>query len=518
MRRFLVGMMAWFGVAPLAAQAPEAGAVRRAVSEYRAANEQAIVRELADLLAIPNLASDRINIRRNADTLVAMLRRRGVDARLLEGPAGPPAVYGELRAPGASRTIVMYAHYDGQPVDTTRWHSGPWRPLLRSGPREAGGREVSLPPAGASFEPEWRLYARSASDDKGPIIAMLAALDALRASRMPLSVNVKFFFEGEEEAGSPNLRGMLERHAELLAADLWVFADGPVHQSRRPQVVFGVRGTMGFQLTVYGPLRPLHSGHYGNWAPNPGVLLAHLIAGMREPDGRVLIEGFYDDVRVPPTQERRAIAAMPGVDATLRQELGLAATEAADAPLVERLMLPALNVQGIEMAQVGAGAANVIPTSATAAFGVRLVPDQRPARMRELVLAHLRRQAWHVVDAEPDSATRRRHPRIVRASFGAGGYPASRTPLESPAAQAVVGALEPALDQPLLRVPTAGGSLPLFHFTEVLGAPLIQLPIVNHDNNQHGADENLRLQNLWDGIELFGVLLARLGAQWRAGS
>lgn len=480
------------------AQTPsEARSVKAGIRAWRASHEAEVIAELMRLLEIPNLASDRAGIARNADTLIAMLARRGIAGRRLESEGSAPAVFGELRVPGATRTIVLYAHYDGQPVDTNQWRSPPWRPRM-----EGTG-------------PEARIYARSASDDKSPIVAVLAALDALRASGQGPSVNVKFFFEGEEEAGSPHLREMLTRHRDLLAADLWIFADGPVHQSRRPQIVFGVRGTLGFQLTVYGPTRPLHSGHYGNWAPNPGVLLAHLITSMRDADGRVLIDGFYEGVRPVSEAERRAIAAVPPVEDGLRAELGLAATEAGNAPLLERLMLPALNVQGIEMARVGAGAANVIPTAATAAFGVRLVPDQTIAGIEQAVRAHLRRQGWHVVESEPDSATRATHPRIVRATFGAGGYPAQRTPLEAPAAQAIVRALEPALDQPLILVPTSGGSLPLVHFVRVLGAPLISLPTVNHDNNQHGANENLRLQNLWDAIETFGVLLARLGPEWR---
>lgn len=495
---------------------PDARSVRARLEQWTAtpAHQHAVMRELRDLLALPNVASDGPNIRRNAAMLVTMLERRGVRAQLLELDGSPPAVFGELRVPGATRTLVMYAHYDGQPVDTAAWRSSPWTPMLRDGMVERGGREIPFPEAGRAFDPESRIYARSASDDKSPIVAMLAALDALRASGITPSVNLKFFFEGEEEAGSPNLRRMLERHAALLSADAWIFADGPVHQSRRPQVVYGVRGSMGFQVTVYGPARPLHSGHYGNWAPNPGVLLSHLIASMRDGDGRVLIEGFYDEVRAPTSGELAAARAVPAVEDLLREELGIAVSEASNAPLLERIMLPALNLQGIEMARTGAGAANVIPTSATAAFGIRLVPDQSPARMRALVLAHLARVGWHVVESEPDHATRLRHARIARVNFGSGGYPANRTSLEAPVSRALMRALQPAFDETLIQVPILGGSLPLFHFTEVLGAPLITLPMVNHDNNQHGADENLRIRNLWDGIALYGVLMARLGSAW----
>lgn len=494
---------------------PEARTVRAEVRAWRERNEVPIVRELVELLAIPNLATDSVNIRRNAEWLVRALERRGVAARLLEVEGSPPAVFGSLDVPGASRTIVLYAHYDGQPVDTSEWTSHPWRPVLRSGPLDRSPRELPLVPEGGRYDPEWRLFARSAGDDKSPIIAALAALDALRESGRRPTVNLRFFLEGEEERGSQHLRAMLTRHAGLLrGADAWVFLDGPVHQSRRHQLVLGVRGVAGFQITVYGPNRALHSGHYGNWAPNPALLLAHLVASMRDPDGRVLIDGFYSDVRPPGPAEREALRAFPDVDPVLRAELGLAASEAGNAPNAERILLPALNVQGLSAGRTGALTTNAIQAEATASFDFRLVPEQTPARLRELVVAHLARQGYHVVTEEPDSATRSRYPRIARLVWR-GGYPATRIALDHPAVRSLAAAIEPALDQPLLRLPTSGGSLPMHHFVEVLGAPLITFPIVNHDNSQHGPNENLRLRNLWDGIELLAVLLARLGAVWQ---
>ncbi|MDQ4079424.1 MAG: M20/M25/M40 family metallo-hydrolase, partial [Gemmatimonadota bacterium] len=234
-RRPLLPLLLILGASPaLAQRTPGADAVRDAVREWQTRHEPAVLRELANFLAIPNLASDSVSIRRNADTLDAMLTRRGITARKLETPGSPPAVYGELRSPGASRTVVMYAHYDGQPVDATRWATPPWTPTLRDAPLDRNGRVIPLPDRGGVLADDARLYARSASDDKSPIVAMLAAVDALRAARIPLSVNLKFFFEGEEEAGSDHLEAMLRQHAELLAADGWIFCDGPVHQTRRP--------------------------------------------------------------------------------------------------------------------------------------------------------------------------------------------------------------------------------------------------------------------------------------------
>jgi len=488
--------------------------LRSRVAGWRGAHETTIVGELTTLLAVPNLASDSVNIRRNAALLVAMLERRGAKARLLELPGSPPAVYGELLTPGATRTVVFYAHYDGQPVDTGRWASRPWSPVVRDGPLTATARELPFPAEGGRFDPEWRIFARSASDDKAPIVAMLAALDALRSLGIRPSVNLKFFLEGEEEAGSRHLRDMLTRHAETLTADLWLFGDGPVHQSREPVVSFGVRGVMGVQLTVYGPARPLHSGHYGNWAPNPNVMLAHLLASMRDEEGRILIERFYDDVRPFSEEQRRALAAMPRVDEQLKGELKLGRTEGGDASLAEQVSRPALNVSGISGGRTGSAAANVIVPEANAYIDFRLVPDQRPERIRALLEAHLVKRGYHVVQEDPDSATRRAHPRIIKMT-GDAGYPAMSTALDLPVSRAVIRAAEAALGRPIIVEPPLGGSLPLYEFQEVLGRPLIMVPIVNHDNNQHAENENLRIRNLWDGIELYAGLLARLGREWR---
>lgn len=487
--------------------------LRARVAAWRTAREVPIVDELRTLLSIPNVSSDSINIRKNASQIVSMLERRGATARVLESPGSPPAVYGELTTPSATRTVVFYAHYDGQPVDSARWATPPWSVVLRDGALTMGGKEVPFPTAGGRFDPEWRIYARSASDDKSPIVAMLTALDALKALGVARSVNLKFFFEGEEEAGSAHLGAMLRRHADLLKADLWLFGDGPVHQSRAPKVSFGVRGVMGIQLTVYGPARPLHSGHYGNWAPNPNVMLAHLIASMRDEEGRILIDHFYDDVLPFSPAQRAALDAMPAVDTQLKANLRLGRTEGAGAPLADQVSRPALNVSGISGGRTGAAAANVIVPEATAYLDFRLVPDQRPERVRSLLEAHLVKRGYHVVHDDPDSLTRRSHPRIIKVT-GDAGYPATSTPLDLPASRAVIRAAEASLGEGVVVEPPLGGSLPLYMFKEVLGVPLIMVPIVNHDNNQHGENENLRIRNLWDGIELYAGLVAKLGRMW----
>jgi len=511
----VIAAAALLGGLPTASAAAEPATVAELVESvraYRAGRETAILEELAGLLEIPNVAAGQDaapteQIRRNAAHLVAMLERRGIEARTLDVEGGSPAVFGHLRVPDAERTVVLYAHYDGQPVDPSEWASPPWTPTLRDKPLEDGGREV---PMSGPLDGEWRLYARSASDDKGPIVAMLAAVDALAAAGVAPSVDVKFFFEGEEEAGSPHLEELLRRHQELLAADLWLFCDGPVHQSRRMQAVFGVRGVVSLELTLYGAMRPLHSGHYGNWAPNPIAGLVELLAGLRNADGRILVPGFYQDAETLSRYERGALLSLPEIEPRLLAELGLAYTEGSETRLAQRLMLPALNYRGLRAGAVGKEATNAIPTEASVSIDFRLVPDQTPERVRSQIETHLRNQRYHLVEEPPDLDTRRRHARIVRLEWGP-GYPAARTPMELPLAQSVLKILSEATGGQTLAVPTLGGSLPLYLFEEILDAPLIVVPIVNHDNNQHAADENLRLQNLWDGIEVYASLIAWLG-------
>jgi acetylornithine deacetylase/succinyl-diaminopimelate desuccinylase-like protein len=483
------------------------------VRAYRVSHAREILDRFAVFLALPNQASDSVNIRRNAAFLIDELTRRGVSARRLESPGAPPAVYGELRVPGAKRTVLLYAHYDGQPVRAIEWKTNAWQPVLLDGRLEDGAREHALAEGADPSRESWRVYARSASDDKAPIIAMLTALDALKDANVPLTTNLKFFFEGEEEAGSSHLRAVLTANRELLSSDVLLFFDGPRHQSGAMQVVFGVRGSYGVSLTAYGPVRPLHSGHYGNWAPNPALRLARLISSMRDDDGNILIPGFYDDVRPLSAAERSALATVPNVDAALREELLLGGTESKGASLVERITRPALNVRGIASGGVGGAATNAVPTLARASIDFRLVPNQTPARIKSLVEAHARAQGWHVVgdSSEVTPALRLKHDKILVADFAEGGYPAQRTALDEPIAREVVRTVQRAVGDSVALLPTLGGSLPLAIFADVLKTPIITVPTVNYDNSQHAPNENVRLKEFWQSIEIVATVMAGLG-------
>jgi acetylornithine deacetylase/succinyl-diaminopimelate desuccinylase-like protein len=492
---------------------PSATELVHEVRSYRQANEDRIMRELREFLAIPNVAGDTANLQRNALHLKELLEARGIETHLLSIESRGPVVFGKLDTLGATRTVIFYAHYDGQPVVASEWRDkAPFEPTLRDEAFEAGGNKISFPdPAGHpnSYQDQWRIYARSASDDKSPIIAMLAALDALRDNNIALAVNLKFILEGEEEAGSEHLQQTLELHKNLIKGDLLITGDGPVHQSGRPLVFFGNRGDIGLDVTVYGPARSLHSGHYGNWAPNPAMQLAQMLAAMKDDRGRVLIPGYYDDAAPLTALEKSALAAMPFNDSDLQRELGIAKPDGDGKKLVELLTEPSLNIRGIRSGNVGELATNIVPDQAEASLDARLVQGEDPHKKFEQIAAFIRKQGFYVVDHEPTMEERRSHPRLAKL-VDQGGYRASRTPMDSPAAKAVVRVLEEATHGQTVVAPVLGGSVPMYIFQD-LGLPWVGVPIVNYDNHQHSADENLRLGNLWDGIETYAVLLANLG-------
>ncbi len=479
---------------------------------FREANEVSILRDFTELLSYPNRARDTEDIRRTAAYIRDELRAAGVNSELLEIDDAPPIVFGEVIVPGAVRTLGIYAHYDGQPVDPTNWTHPPFEPTFYTAAMEAGGEPRPIPEEGEAVDPEWRIYARSAGDDKAPIAAILPVLRSFRGAGIAPTSNLIFFLDGEEEAGSPHLGEYMERFEDRIEdVDIWLFFDGPAHPSGRPQLVFGVRGSMGMEVTVYGASRNLHSGHYGNWTPDTGNSLARLLTSMKDDTGRVLIEGWYDTVEPIGEEERAALEGMPAWDEELKRELGLVRTEGEPETLPERLMVPALNVRGITSGNTGALARNVIPNTAIAALGIRLVKGNEPAHMRGLVVDHIRRQGFHIVTEDPDMETRLLYPRIAKVT-GVGGSVAARTSMANPFAQQIMGAASAAADRAfgpgsLVIAPGMGGTLPLSLFTEIAQKPAIVVPVANHDNNQHAPDENLRIANLWYAIDLYAALL-----------
>lgn len=484
-----------------------------AVRAYRTAHEAQIVREFVDLLSIPNTASDAANIQKNADQIEQMLKSRGFDVKeLATAERRGPVVFGELDSPGAQHTILFYAHYDGQPVDAEKWiGTKPFVPALRTDSIDAGGKLIPFPDQPARFKDDWRIYARSSGDDKAPIIGILAAIDALKANNIPMAVNLKVIFEGEEEDSSPHLEATVNAHKNLFKGDLLIAADGPIDQSGRALVTFGNRGVISVRLTVFGPLHPLHSGHYGNWAPNPAMRLAQLLASMKDGDGRVTIAGFYDDVIPLGPAERKAIAEAPNNDALLLRTFGLAAPDGGGKSLLELLNEPSLNIDGMESGWTGAQSKTIIPDEATASLDMRLVKNAGPEQEFDRLVAHIRKQGYYVIDREPTIVERLKYGRIAEVTHDH-GYPSTRTAMDLPVSQALMRAVDEGAGEPAVKLPLLGGSVPMYIFAD-LGLPVIGVPIANFDDNQHSPNENLRVGNLWKGMEIYGEILA--GLDWK---
>ncbi len=476
---------------------------------YRKAHEMDILSDFRQFLSIPNVAVNKADMQANAKWIEDYISTRGFISEAVTA-SGAPYVIAERKQPGATKTLLIYAHFDGQPVEPSNWASPPFEPTLRDDLVENGGAIIPWSSM-TTIDPEWRIFARSAGDDKAPVIALMAALDALEAAGKAPSVNIKLILDGEEEIGSPTLDRILAAHGDRLSADLMLFCDGPMHQSRQRQLMFGVRGSMTLDLTAYGPSRPLHSGHYGGWAPNPTEILIKLLADMKDDQGRIVIPGYLDDVTPPTEAEKAAIATLPEVDEALRNDLAISGSEGGGKRIDELLMGPAIIVKGFSAGGVGKQSRNIIQPTATVSLNLRLAPGQSPDSVRTTLTQYFENEGLAVYEREPTKEERAKG-KAVYADWRPGGYRAFRSKLDSPEAKRLTTILNAIDGKETLLTPTMGGSLPIYLFDDTFpNMPIILMPIANHDNNQHGRNENLRIKNLWDAIDIYAAILDRFG-------
>ena len=475
---------------------------------WRVAHEREILGDFERLVAMPNVATTLPDVDANATYIASLLDARGFHTRVLRAHAGTPAsVFAELTTPGAKRTVVFYAHYDGQPINQKGWLSSPFTPTLRTAPPESRAVEATTEAKG--LDPNWRLYGRSTGDDKVSIQAMISALDALKASGVKPIVNIKLLYEGEEEQGSPHFATIVAQNLEALRGDLLIMGDGPMHPSARQEINGGNRGVSSFNATVYGPIRPLHDGHYGSWAPSPAVMIAGFVTSLRDDDGHILIPGFYDDVAPVSAADRAALADLPRNEDALKTSLGLG--RAIGPPrLADGYLAPTLNVRAIHAGDDGSNPANAIATEATASIDFRLAPGQTPARVRAVTEAYLTARGWYLVRDTPDMATRLAHPKVLRLDWEEGSSEATKTSLDTPAAKAVAASIGRTVGYSVIRLPIMGASSGFAEIVNAMHVPMVGVAIANFDDNQHARNENLRLGNLWDGIEIYAGLLADL--------
>ena len=466
-------------------------------------NNKEIVLELWQALKIPAVAKDAVNIRKKANFLRERLQARDFKAELLE-TSGNPLVYGERKIAGATRTILVYCHYDGQPVDASKWdQANPFLPVLRDGKLNEGGQVIDFD-VQDKFRSDWRIYARSSSDDTAPIIAMLATLDALDSLGVSPSSNLRVVLDGEEEAGSPNLVPAIERYRKKLEADLMLIFDGPLHQSNLPTLTYGARGILTLSLTIYGPKFPLHSGHYGNWAPNPAMRLAQLLASMKDEGGRVVIDGFYDNIKLT-DEDYDVLASVPDDLPELMSNLGFSEPERVGRSLQEAIQFPSLNVRGLESAWVGGEARTIVPAEATAAIDVRLVRETPAETMYNKILEHIEEQGYQIIREVPDDESRASYGRLARVTRFAGSN-AYRTPINNEEAVRVYETIAEMWGSPPVRKRTSGGTVPIAPFVRALGLPALNVPTVNFDNNQHSPNENIRIGHFLNSILTFAAI------------
>ena len=481
--------------------AAAASAQEADVQRYVRDHQGDIVREFMELVAIPNVRSDVSNIRRNAAFLQKMLERRGMAAEIWD-TSSTPVVFAERLVPGAEKTILFYIHFDGQPVDKAGWkQTDPWSPVVRSGALENGAEDVTDWRSRSTFPDDWRVYARSAGDDKGPIQAFVSAMDGIGGRP---AENIKIVLHGEEEGGGPALDDVITRHGDRLRSDVLIIVDGPQHPSGNPTIYYGARGGAGLTVTVYTAKGAMHSGNYGNWLPDANVRLAQLISSMVGADGKVVIDGFYDDVLPFPPGAVEMMRAVPDDTAAMRRLYGVGSTDGAAASLQEGLNLPSFSVHMMKGGEIG----GVIAANATAEIAMRLVPENSPRTMVDRVVAHIRKQGYFVVDKEPDTATLAAHPRIARVVVRAGASSGAwRTDPGNVQARFITDALRRRWGNRLVRIRTLGGSVPAGPFIDAFHVPTVGISLANYDDNQHTDNENLRLGNLWSGISILASIM-----------
>jgi acetylornithine deacetylase/succinyl-diaminopimelate desuccinylase-like protein len=471
-----------------------------------AARRRTIVEGLADFVRRDTVSQHPDRVRAGAEWLAQAMRSRGLEAQILETGANP-AVYGSLPQPGARRTVLIYCHYDVKPAPPAGWlQPSPFEPVLRRGTAEDGAPVLGLDAVADEQLPQHRLYARGSSDDKGPIWAHLTAVELMRALRIPPRVALKLIFDGEEEMGSQHFGPFTERHRDLLAADLVLVMDGPKDASGRPTVAFGARGILSLELTLEGARRDVHSGNFS--VPNPAWRLIGLLASMAAPDGTPLVEGLEDGVVPPTPTERELMGRIPLDRAAIEKELGVPLPS----EYLERLMFHStLTIRGLKSGFTGGEAQTIIPHQATVAFDARLVKNQRVDTVYRRILDHIRGQGFAVIesaDAPIPDELRGRAVRVVERR----GYDPAKTPVDLPISRLVIEAVERAHDgASAVVLPTMGGSVPLWAFTDILELPTIVVPYANANNRQHSPNEHLRLDHLFQGILTTARLLHDLG-------
>jgi acetylornithine deacetylase/succinyl-diaminopimelate desuccinylase-like protein len=473
-----------------------------AIAEKHAVNS---FKEFYDLLSMPNDANYPQDIEKNVQWCEAAFAKRGFSTKRLE-TSTVPLLLAERKVKNAKKTVLIYLQLDGQPVDSANWQQeSPWKPTLKEKDAMGKWNPIAYERLYEGYDPDWRIFARAASDAKGPVAAFLASLDALAELKQHPNYNMKVIMDFEEELGSPQLPGAVEKYKADLAADWFIIYDGPRHISNQPTISFGARGICEITLTVFGPRNPSHSGNYGNYTPNPAMRLAQLLASMKDDDGRVTIPGYYDGVELS-EEEKKILRQVPDDENEIKKFLGIAERDKIGDNFQESIQYPTLNIRGMKALFIGKEVRTLIPDKATAEIDIRLVPSSDADRLIGLVRNHIEEQGYYFVEDEPTEAERLTHARIIsmRSHVSYGPF---QTPFDSEVGLWLNRAMVKAFNKEPIKIRMMGGSIPISPFVTTLGIPAVSVPTVNPDNNQHAENENIRVGNYVDAVKTFLAIL-----------
>lgn len=455
------------------------------------------VQNLTEILKIPNVASNVDDILKNINLLKEKFSALGFKTSLLETKRNPQ-FYIEKIYDKNFPTVLFYLQLDGQPVDSSKWEQpDPFTPVFKKKINEKWKTLENEEEIISNDEA--RVFARSASDSKGAIAMFLTALQILNEQKTNPSINIKAIFDTEEEIGSPYLTDVIEKNKDLLKADFMVVLDGPMHTSGKPTLLFGARGIITIDLKVYGTYFPQHSGHYGNYAPNPALLLSKLLGSMKDYEGRVLIEGFYDGINLS-EEKKRILKEVPDDEKFINEKLGIFEPDKVGENYQESIQYPSLNINGIRSAWVGEQSRTIVPSEAEARLDIRTVPESDPDKLIELLKKHIIKEGFHIINGEPQKDDRSKYNKFINFDYNY-SYPSFRTDINSAAGKWLRKIILSAHKTEPVIIQQTGGSIPIAHFINGLNINAVILPTVNHDNNQHSPNENLRMGNYFDGIK-----------------
>lgn len=493
MRKLLL-VLAFFSVNGLFSQQLESTKLEELASKFTKSSFP-IYRKL---LSIPSDANYKDDIELNVQWCENAFQNRNFTTTRIQTEY-VPLLLAERKVKSAQKTVLIYLQLDGQPVDSTKWfQESPWIPVLKQQNEKGDWEQIPWENI-ENYEDDWRVFARAASDAKGPVAMFLAALDAIESLKIEPNFNMKVIMDFEEELGSPHLPQAVKDNAELLRSDMLVILDGPVHISNKPTLVFGARGIAQMQLTTYGPIVPQHSGHYGNYAPNPALRLSKLLASMKDDNGRVTIPGFYDGVNIDEATEK-ILRSVPDDETEIKKRLKIAKTDKVGSYYQEAIQYPSLNILGMQSGWVREQTRTIVPSQATAELDMRLVQGSDPQRLIGLVQKHIEGKGYYVISEEPTDEERLKYDKIATFTYKV-FYQSFQTDFNTEVGQWLQRAYNRAFTVNPIRIRMGGGSIPISPFVTTLGIPAVLVTTVNSDNNQHSPNENLRLGNYRDGVK-----------------